>query len=181
MKKIIALALSLILVLSLSVTAFAATIDNEEVTSDAGIAKGTYDAVVEAADVYSVNVEWAGLTSFVYKDTDEGSWNPGTHEYDNTVPAHWEGEATVTVTNHSNVDVTVDVAVAAEDGFAFNKANDADYILDAGAEGDVDGADKLTVTITAADNCGPLTDANAEEPADLATITITIDKYVPAT
>ena len=175
MKKIIAIALSLILVLSLSVTAFAATIDNDTVTSDAGIAKGTYDAVVEADEVYSVDVEWAGLTSFVYKDTDEGSWNPGTHEYDNTVPAHWEGAATVTVTNHSNVEVTVDVTVTPEDGFAFDKANSAaDYVLNAGAEGDYDGADNLTVTITAAETCGPLTDANAEEAAELATITVTI-------
>ena len=175
MKKIIAIALSLILVLSLSVTAFAATIDNDTVTSDAGTAKGTYAAGQDAADVYSVNVEWAGLTSFVYKDTVEGTWNPGTHEYDNTVPAHWEGEATVTVTNHSNVEVTVDVAVNPEDGFAFDKANSAaDYDLNAGEEGNVNGADKLTVTITAADTCGPLTDANAEEAATLATITVTI-------
>ena len=177
MKKIIAIALSLILVLSLSVTAFAASPIVSTEGSDEGIAKGTYEAGSVAAAVYSVDVAWDGLTSFVYMDTVEGTWLPESHTYDGFVEAHWEGEATVTVTNHSNVDVTVGVAVAPEDGFAFDKENSADdYVLTAGVEGDKENADNLTVTITAAEGCGPLTDVNDEEnPATLATITVTIE------
>lgn len=126
MKKIIALALTLVLVLSMSVTVFAADPDylgefnNPEDpaasangnTTDAHQVKITLTGAVTSDKVYYVVVGWEELT-FTYTFDTSVTWNPLEHAYEDGVgdavaePGSWSGAKTITVTNHSNDNVTV--------------------------------------------------------------------------
>lgn len=63
--------------------------------------------------VYKVDVEW-GAMQFTYNASGSKIWNPNTHEYTvNKGGATWTGsDNKLTVTNHSNAEVTVDFAFA---------------------------------------------------------------------
>lgn len=119
MKKTIAMLLTVMLLSFASVSAFAAseTITQKGASGSADV-KGTYVAGSAAGTVYSVDIAW-GSMEFTYKDASEGTWNPKTHRYDNTVAAEWsceEGANEVSVTNHSNTAVTAQLDYAAEQG-----------------------------------------------------------------
>ena len=108
MKKIFALVLSLAAVLSFTATpAFAADSKIDTTTPSASCeVKATYNAGTSGTTVYSVVITW-GAMDFEYND---GAWDPDTHKYD----ASWTPNGnTVTVTNHSNADVTVKLSYAA--------------------------------------------------------------------
>lgn len=110
MKKLLTIILSLALLSMASVTAFAANPITFEDGSDSADVKGTYVAGSSTAAVYSVDITW-GSMEFTYTDASSGVWNPQTHKYDGaTATAGWSCEAganKITVTNHSNVAVTV--------------------------------------------------------------------------
>ena len=85
MKKIIAIVLAMVLVLSLSVTAFAADLNtNGGGNVTVNYAKGRDDGII-----YKVDVTW-GSMEFTYTSAAKGTWNPETHEYENTADAKWE-------------------------------------------------------------------------------------------
>lgn len=116
MKKFISLALALMLVMSLSVTAFAAdntsTELNDNKKSDTIAVTGTYKAGTAGGTVISVHVAWTDM-SFTYNAESSGKWQPGTHTYGEGTEAGWsESKNSITVTNHSNVDVTATFAFA---------------------------------------------------------------------
>lgn len=117
MKKTIAMLLTAMLLSLASVSTFAAseTITQKGRSGSADV-KGTYVAGGTAATVYSVDIAW-GSMEFTYQDASEGTWNPKTHQYDNTVAAEWsceEGANKVSVTNHSNTAVTAQLDYAPE-------------------------------------------------------------------
>lgn len=67
-------------------------------------------------ELISVSVEW-GSMEFTYSD---GTWNPETHSY---IGGGWQSPADankITVTNESNVTVTVSYAYAKESGYTIN-------------------------------------------------------------
>lgn len=104
MKKMIMLILVMVLVISLAPAAFAESISAIDGTDSADV-KATYQAN-ETATVYCVDITWSGL-EFTYNSAYKGVWNAQTHEYENATPAGWaEAEGTITVTNHSNTDIT---------------------------------------------------------------------------
>lgn len=116
MKKILSLILALALVMSLGIPAFAA--GNTATANGAGdqtiTVTGTYTAGQTGAAKVSVEIAWDAMT-FTYTGAAEGTWNPGTHEYDDSVEAGWSEEtATITVTNHSNVGVNARLIFATE-------------------------------------------------------------------
>lgn len=120
MKKISAVILTLALFFMTSVTAFAANTITAVSGSDSAEVKGTYNAGSAAATVYSVDITW-GSMDFTYTDASTGTWNPATHQYDNISAAKWscsEGADKISVTNHSNAGITVQLGY--EQGTGYN-------------------------------------------------------------
>lgn len=138
---------------------------------------GTYQAAETAADVISVDIVWDAM-DFTYTAPSKGTWNAGTHEYENATAGGWAAtsgtDPRITVTNHSNLDVQA--------SFAFN--------------GTVDGLNgsftKTALVLDSAEGTEP-SNAPTDETAfsvsgsaidadkSLGTITVTVGKAVPVT
>lgn len=174
MKKIISSIMALAMLASLSTTAFASNgIGNGG--SDSAEVYGTYQKGGDTEIVYSVDVSWTDF-EFTYNGASKGTWNPETHQYDNSTEAGWaDDKGTITVTNHSNTAVEASVSYKAAEGFEsagmeFDKnvleLSTADNGLDGAAGTPVTG----TVTVTPT---GSLPE-NAKNTV-IGTITITIN------
>lgn len=78
---------------------------------------GHYVSGGESSVVYSVDISWDPL-DFTYTDAFKGNWNPTTHEYEGGTEASWTpGNATITVTNHSNAAITATPSYQPESEF----------------------------------------------------------------
>lgn len=176
MKKlftILALVLTVALCASFAVSAETLTALGTTATQDVSL---TYDPVDEAT-VYSVDVAWEGF-AFSYNAGDK-EWKPADHSYETTGAGWVNSDATVTVTNHSNAAVAVNVTYAPVVGAAVDVTiTDADqdtdglvktFTLDAGVEGAFASADNEVVTIAADENDVPTAAA-----AKLGTVTVTV-------
>ena len=172
-KKFLSLILASTMIMGFSLTAFAA----DGITSggsDSAEVKGTYSSEATVT-VYSVDIAWEGL-NFTYNGAFEGNWNPETHEYEDATSAGWAaGNGTITVTNHSNTDITATPSYAAEAGYESAGMNFSTPALQvATADNGIDGGagsavvDTITVTPT-----GSLPEGT--EDATIGTITITIN------
>lgn len=147
MKKIFSVLLIAGLILSLSVTAFAATLGQNGSQEIDVTAK--YDTSTSTPTVYSVDIVWSSMI-FTYTQESTKNWNATDHTYDTVTQGAWDKDsATVTVTNHSNAAVNVAVAYApvADTGITGTLTNGSGR-LTAGEEGNYDGADSLTATLT---------------------------------
>lgn len=115
MKKIVTILFALVLIPAMSITAFAATIENSSGSQDIDVSAKYVDSV-SAPTKYSVDVTW-GAMEFTYTVSGTKTWDPETHTYTaSTQPAWTAGGNTITVTNHSNTDITA--------SFAFSALND---------------------------------------------------------
>lgn len=140
MKKRLAILCTLAMAAGISMNVVAANglgtggTDSAEVT-------GTYQAGQKAGTVYSVDITWENL-EFTYKGADEGTWNPKTHQYDGKAEAGWvDGTGTISVTNHSNTDITASASYQAEKGFEEATMNfSEDQVNVESADNGVDGA-----------------------------------------
>lgn len=147
MKKIVTIVLALSLVMSPSVTAFAATVGTGNQSIDV---QGRYQDNTTNPEVYSVDVTW-GAMQFTYTESGTMTWNPADHTYTDSTSAGWTANGnTVTVVNHSNVPVTASFRFDALENYdtvtgSFDISSET---LDAGAEGDYDGADTVTAALT---------------------------------
>lgn len=147
MKKVIALSLAIIFILAYStVNVFASDVPSCDVHA-------TYTAGSAAVDTVEIDFEWGDMV-FEYKDAVGGTWNPNTYEYDGASPAGWhceEGANEVTITNHSNVSISVDVTYSSNSAFTgvsgtFNKSN---FTINPATVGDsANTAPSETVTLT---------------------------------
>lgn len=71
---------------------------------------------VQTPIVYSVDISW-GAMDFTYTETGTRTWNPTNHSYSGEPTGSWNAEGnTITVTNHSNADVTADFAFQPAEG-----------------------------------------------------------------
>lgn len=116
MKKAISLAVALLLTVSMAVPAFAADITSPSTNLGEGSytlgVNGSFSAFVPADTVISVDIEWTAL-DFTYDAGAVGTWNSTSHKYENGREGAWsDNQATITVTNHSNADITAGFSFA---------------------------------------------------------------------
>ena len=167
MKKIISLTMALALVLSLGICASASELGgSHDVTAK-------YEKSENEEAIYNVDIAWGDLI-FTYSEHTEKTWNPDTHTYDETVTGGWDKtEASVTVTNHSNVEVTVAMALAPVEGTGVEVSlTGGSGTLAAGVEGDVEGAAAVTGKLTVS---GTPNDTVTAEGIKVGEITVTIE------
>lgn len=120
MKKLIAILLSLTFILSVSV--YAATIENSTGT-DSRTVTATYQAATDST-VYSIDITWGDM-KFNYKEASNGTWNPDTLKYDNPnaegwVPANPSSDTSlasneVEIVNRSNANINCGFTFTADE------------------------------------------------------------------
>ena len=105
MKKIITFAMALALVMSMAVPAYAyGPGDEKELDVTA-----KYNSSITTGTVYGVDIDWDSLT-FTYNESGTKTWKPSDHSYTTDTQGGWDKtSANITVTNHSNAPVTVDM------------------------------------------------------------------------
>lgn len=112
MNKIVPILLAFVLILTMSITAFAATIESSLGSQDIDV-NAKYVDGVSAPTRYSVYVTW-GAMKFTYTVSGTKTWDPETHTYTTSTQPAWTASGnTITVTNHSNTDITASFAFSA--------------------------------------------------------------------
>ena len=108
-----------------------------------------YSSTTSTPDVYSVDIEWSSMT-FTYTQTSTKKWNADDHSYDTVSEGAWDKtSATITVTNHSNVSVNVDMKYTAVENTGVKGAlTNTSAVLNAGEEGNYNGADSVSAKLT---------------------------------
>ena len=178
MKKKTALVLTLAMVFSLApLSAYADTITAGGGTASHDV-KATYRADSSGGaggTVYSVDITWGDM-AFTYT-AEAGIWDPTNHTYTDAKGGAWavdkEGGNTVTVTNHSNTDVTAVFSYAAGSSFEgiSGSFDNASLALKSAVGTEVANAPKGTAALTLN---GPL-DSNTPANATIGTITVTLN------
>lgn len=168
MKKAVSLVLAAMMAVALPGAALA--VEPEDQSHDV---TGHYVSGGESSVVYSVDITWDPL-NFTYTDAFEGTWNAQEHVYQGATPASWTpGNATITVTNHSNAAITATPSYQAEPEFGsasmiFNKNSLTVASADNGLEGAPGQAVNGTIQMTPS---GSLPEGTNDT---IGTITITI-------
>lgn len=178
MKKKTALVLTLAMVFSLApLSAYADTITAGGGTASHDV-KATYRADSSGGaggTVYSVDITWGDM-AFTYT-AEAGIWDPTNHTYTDAKGGAWavdkEGGNTITVTNHSNADVTAVFSYAAASSFEgiSGSFDNASLALESAVGTEVANAPKGTAALTLN---GPL-DSNTPANATIGTITVTLN------
>ena len=178
MKKKTALVLTLAMVFSLApLSAYADTITAGGGTASHDV-KATYRADSSGGaggTVYSVDITWGDM-AFTYT-AEAGIWDPAKHAYTGAEGGAWtvdkDGGNTVTVTNHSNTDVTAVFSYAAASSFEgiSGSFDNASLALESAVGTEVANAPKGTAALTLN---GPL-DSNTPANATIGTITVTLN------
>lgn len=134
-KKWIGIMAAVLAAAAVSGSAYA---DTEPVTDAPGSAsvdvRAKYDGV-ETQTEYRVDVEW-GAMEFVYTASGVSQWNTATHTYDLVSEGGWSGEGnTITVKNHSNAEVQVELSFQPAAGYQVTGSFDETLLTLATAEG----------------------------------------------
>lgn len=167
MRKIMSLALALALIMSLSITAYADETGVEAGSYNTDVT-GTYvEGTTSSGTVFSVDIAWSGM-NFTYNAEKAPVWNTENHTYSESIPAYWEGEGTIKVTNHSNAKISAIPVYKSEAGYEDAKMTfSADKLSVASAES---GSEQLgTITVTPS---GTL--PSSANGTKIGTITVTI-------
>lgn len=139
MKKTLALLLTLAMVLSLAIVPAAAATTTDNITATGGTATHDVTATYRTSSsgstgggtVYSVDIAWGDM-AFTYTAGSAGTWNPNTHTVTGGTGGAWAPDTSdgnkITVTNHSNAEVTASLTYTAETAFSgitgtFSKAS----------------------------------------------------------
>lgn len=146
MRKMLTLVLALSVVLSLCIPTLAAETDVSTGAYSTDVT-GTYvEGTTASGTVFSVDIAWEGM-SFTYHAEKAPVWDATNHKYSETTPAKWEGEGTITVTNHSNAKITATPEYVAESAFSATTMKfNTDVLKIASAE--TGSAQTGTITVT---------------------------------
>lgn len=178
MKKKTALVLTLAMVFSLApLSAYADTIDRVGGTASHDVTATYVDGSSGGAGgaVYSVDITWGDM-AFTYT-AEAGIWDPTTHKTTGAEGGVWkvdkDGGNTITVTNHSNTDVTAAFSYAADAGFTgiSGSFDNALLNLPTAVGTAVEAAPKGTAALTLT---GAL-DSAATTSTKIGTITVTLN------
>ena len=101
MKKTVTILLALVLILTMSTNAFAATIESNSGSQDIDV-NAKYVDGVSVPTRYSVDVTW-GAMEFTYTTSTQPTWTASGN--------------TITVTNHSNTEITASFAFSSLDAY----------------------------------------------------------------
>lgn len=169
MKKLLVVVLALALLCAMPLNASAITVGNGG--SDSANVKGTYVPGGTSSAVYSVDITW-GSMEFTYTAASEGTWNPQTHAYDSATPAAWSfatGANEITVTNHSNAQVTATFKYTPDAAFSAVKGtfSEESVVVESAVNTTYATAPAKTVTLTLE---GAITESNN----NIGTVTVTI-------
>lgn len=147
MKKIISILAVTAVASAMSISAFAETVSPLE---DKNIdVKAKYSGNITDPAVYSVDIEW-GAMEFVYTESGSNVWDAASHEYVFDSEAAWSATGnTVKITNHSNraVNVALKYESLADYSGITGSMSIENAQLEAGKEGDYEGADSITSTL----------------------------------
>lgn len=119
MKQIFTLALTFLLIFSLvTVTAFAEpTINTQNGTATKDVTASYISGAGGSVTLYSVDITWDSM-AFTYREGSGPTWNPEDHTYSSGGAGGWSNSGnTITVTNHSNAQVTANLDYASETGY----------------------------------------------------------------
>lgn len=181
MKKKTALVLTLAMVFSLApLSAYADTIDRVGGTASHNVTATYVDGSSGGAGgaggtVYNVDITWGDM-AFTYT-AEAGIWDPAKHTYTDAKGGAWavdkEGGNTITVTNHSNADVTAAFSYAAAPGFdgISGTFDNASLALKTAVGTAVEAAPTGTAALTLTGALGSDTTANTT----IGTITVTLN------
>lgn len=178
MKKKTALVLTLAMVFSLApLSAYADTIDRVGGTASHDVTATYVDGSSGGAGgtVYSVDIAWGDM-AFTYTAA-AGTWDPAKHAYTGAEGGVWtvdkDGGNTITVTNHSNADVTAVFSYAAAESFTgiSGSFDNASLALKSAVGTEVANAPSGTAALTLDGALGSDTTANTT----IGTITVTLN------
>ena len=179
MKKKTALVLTLAMVFSLApLSVYADTIDRVGGTATHDVTATYVDGSSGGAGgtVYSVDITWGDM-AFTYT-AEAGIWDPANHTYTGAEGGAWtvdnkDGGNTITVTNHSNTDVTAAFSYAPAEGFTgISGSFDKDSLgLKSAVGTEVANAPTGTAALTLTGALGSDTTANTT----IGTITVTLN------
>lgn len=178
MKKKTALVLTLAMVFSLApLSAYADTIGTAGGTASHDVT-ATYRADSSGGaggKVYSVDITWGDM-AFTYT-AEAGIWDPKTHTTTSSTGGVWTVNNTdgdkITVTNHSNTDVTATFSYAADTGFEgiTGTFDNASLNLESAVGTAVEAAPKATTSLSLNGALGSTTTDNTK----IGTITVTLN------
>lgn len=172
MRKFMMFLFAIGLLMGTSIPAFAAENIGRNESREIDVT-AKYDSSTSTPNVYSVDIDWSSMT-FTYTQSETKKWNASDHSYSTVSEGGWDKtSATVTVTNHSNVSVNVDLTYTAVAGTGVTgRLTNASDTLNAGEEGNYNGADSVTATLTIS---GTPTSTITSEGVKIGTIKVTIN------
>lgn len=167
MRKLQRVFLMLMLLGMIGISVFAADNTSREIDVNA-----RYKTVSVVPASYSVDLSWSDMT-FTYTKEETHIWNAKEHSYKTRSSGKWDKtRASITVTNHSNVDVKVIITYTpAEDTGITGVLKNGTGTLDAGAVGDYEGADSMTATLVIS---GIPTEKITESETKIGSLKVTI-------
>ena len=168
MKKLISLILALALVMSMSAVVFAEDQTNVSVGDYTADVTGTYVEGTTGGTIFSVDIAWSNL-SFTYHAEQQPVWDVNTHTYSQTKAAYWEGEGTITVTNHSNAKISAAPTYNKGTGYESVNMTFSTTELKLASAADTNAAVVGTITVTPSGSLPANT-----EGATIGSITVTI-------
>lgn len=182
MKKLCALFLAVMLIAALTIPVFA----EETVDTNGGGANIYVNGVVQytgssETQTISVDLKWSDMV-FYYTEGYSYGWDPETHQYAITEEGSWGSEkGIITVTNHSNTDVTATLSFEAHvptvtGAFTETSGTENDNVLELASAVEVAVEDAATASAEFG-----LSGSISESADDLGAITVRIEaaEYVP--